>query len=81
MCNRCAIKLFSFFRCIVGKGAKEWKWASLESSLLECKLITLVKTHFASKVVIFQQCLAYRSTIVMCYGHQIEALANRIPST
>lgn len=29
----------------------------------------------------FQQCLMYRQAIVMCYNHQIEALANMIPST
>jgi len=66
--------------CIVGKGAKEWKWACLESGLPECKLVTLVKTHFASKVAMFHQCLACRAIIIMCYGHQIEALANKIPS-
>jgi hypothetical protein len=61
--------------CIVSKGAKEWKWACLEFGLLECKLTTLVKMQFASKVTMFQQCLAYRSAIIMCYGHQIKVLA------
>ncbi len=65
--------------CIVGKGVKEWKWACLESGLLECKLATSVKMHFASKVFVFQQCSAYRFPIIMCYGHQIKALVNMIP--
>jgi hypothetical protein len=65
--------------CIVGKGAKEWKWACLEFGLLKCKLATLVKMHFASKVSVFQQCLAYRSPIIMCYGRQIKDLVNMIP--
>jgi hypothetical protein len=39
-----------------------------------------MKMHFASKVV-FQQCLAYRVAIIMCYSHQIKALANKILST
>jgi hypothetical protein len=77
MCNK--IDLLSL--CIVGKGAKEWKHACLESSLPKCKLATLMKMRFASKVVMFQQCLAYKVAIIMCYGHQIKALANKIPST
>jgi hypothetical protein len=27
----------------------------------------------------FQQCLVYGAIIMMCYRHQIKALANRIP--
>ncbi len=37
--------------------------------------------HFASKVVMFQQCLAYRPPIIMCYGCQIQILGNMILST
>ncbi len=77
MCNK--IDLLSL--CIVSKGANEWKWACLESGLPECKLTTPMKMHFASKVAIFQQCLAYKVAIIMCYGHQIKALTNKIPST
>lgn len=29
----------------------------------------------------FQQCLAYQETIILCYGCHVEALDNRIPST
>jgi hypothetical protein len=58
---------------------KEWKRACLESSLPECKLATLVNTHFASKVVMFHQCLTCRVAIIMCYGRQIKALANKFP--
>lgn len=54
----------------------------ISSSLHEHKLATLVKTHFASKVVMFEQCLTRLSScIIMCYNCQIEVLANRIPST
>jgi len=48
--------------------------------LHEHKLTTLVKTHFASKVVMFEQCLTYQVAIIMCYNYEIEVLANRIPS-
>jgi hypothetical protein len=68
------------FHC-VGKGAKEWKLACLEFGLPKCKLTTSMKMHFASKVAMFQQCLAYMVAIIMCYGHQIKALTNMIPST
>ncbi len=51
------------------------------SSLHEQKLITLVKTHFAFKVLMFEQCLTYQVAIIMCYNCQIEVLANRILST
>lgn len=50
-------------------------------SLHEHKLTTLVKTHFASKVVMFEQCLTYQVAIIMCYNCEIEVLANRIPLT
>lgn len=38
-----------------------------------------MKIHFASKVRMFQQCLIYQKSIVMCYNCQIKALANKIP--
>jgi hypothetical protein len=53
----------------------------ISSSLHEHKLAILVKTHFASKFVMFEQCLTYQVAIIMCYNCQIEVLANRIPST
>ncbi len=77
MCNKID---FLLSLCIVGKGAKEWKRTYLKFGLLECKLPTPMKMHFVSKVIVFQQCLAYRSTIIMCYSRQIEALASMIPS-
>jgi hypothetical protein len=64
--------------CIVGKGAKERKQACLESGLPKCNLATLVRMRFTSKVVMFQQCLTYKTAIIMCYGCQIKALANII---
>jgi hypothetical protein len=76
MCNK--IDLLSL--CIVGKGVKKWKRTCFEYGLPKCKLTTLVKTHIASKVAMFQQCLAYRAAIIMCYGCQIKAIANKITS-
>lgn len=69
----------SFSLCIVGKGAKQWKWIHVYSSLLECKLITLVKTCFTSKVTMFQQCLAYWVAIAIYFSCWIKALINKIP--
>ncbi len=53
----------------------------VSSSLHEHKLEILVKTHFASKVVMFEQCLTYQVAIIMCYNCQIKVLVNKIPST
>jgi len=72
-------KIDFFSLCIIGKGAKEWKEACLEFGLFKHKLASLVKTCFASKVVMFQQCLAYKVIIIMCYGRHIKVLVNKIP--
>jgi hypothetical protein len=37
--------------------------------LLLRKLKTLVKTKFASKVVLFQETLEYTHAITICYSH------------
>ncbi len=34
------------------------------------KLKTIVKTHFASKVVLFQETIEFKHVIVFCYGSQ-----------
>lgn len=39
----------------------------MDFGLLERKLVTLVKTLFASNVVMIEQCLAYLTAIIMCY--------------
>ncbi len=70
-----------FSLCIVGKGAKEWKQTCQEYGLHEHKLATLMNMHFASKVMTLQQFLAHQNAIVMCYCHEIEALAYKIPWT
>jgi hypothetical protein len=49
----------SFSLCIIDKGAKKWRGTFDDSSLFECKLTILMKTCFASKVVMFEECLAY----------------------
>jgi hypothetical protein len=61
------------------------KWPKKSSTLRILILtlltfITLMKTQFASKVVTFEQCLAYRAIIIMCYSCQTKALTNWIPS-
>jgi hypothetical protein len=40
-----------------------------------------MKMHFSSKVLMLQQCLVYRATIVLHYFQQTKALANKIPPT
>jgi len=57
------------FPLIVGKGVKEWICACLDFSLFEHKLATLVKTQFVGKVTMFEQCVVYRTAIIMCYSH------------
>jgi hypothetical protein len=73
-------KIDPFFSlCIVGKGANEWKWTCQEYGLHEHKLEILMKMHFTSKVTTLQQFLAHQTAIIMCYSHEIEALAYKIP--
>jgi hypothetical protein len=50
------------------KGWSEWKRACLDVGLCHPKLKTLVKTRFASKVILFQETLEYRDAINLCYG-------------
>ncbi len=47
--------------------------------LTRMKIVKIVKIHFASKVSMFQQCLIYQKSIVMCYNCQTKAWANKIP--
>jgi len=44
------------------------------------KLKTLVKTHFTSKVILFQETLKYVNVINICYTKQSSALQARVPS-
>jgi hypothetical protein len=41
-----------------------------EASLPPRKLKTLVKTKFASKVILFQETLEYPRATTICYNHQ-----------
>jgi len=47
---------------------KEWIRACLDFCLFEHKLATLVKTQFVGKVTMFEQCVVYRTAIIMCYS-------------
>ncbi len=44
----------AFSLCIIDKGAKKWRRTFDDSSLFDCKLTMLIKTCFASKVVMFE---------------------------
>jgi hypothetical protein len=50
---------FPFLLWIVGKGAKQWRHAYLDFGLPKHKSATPVKTQFASKVTMFEQCITY----------------------
>ncbi len=52
------------------KGHNEWKWACIDARFNHQKQKTLVKTRFASKVILFQETLEYRNAINLCYGKQ-----------
>jgi len=40
----------------------------MDSGLQPWKLKTLVKTRFASKVIMFEETLEFKATILLCYG-------------
>ena len=62
-----------------GKGRQEWAKACMDSSFRPQKLNTPVKTRFASKVLMFQQALQFRSAMSLCYNRQSVTLQNRVP--
>jgi hypothetical protein len=51
-----------------GEGRQEWEKACVESGLWPCKLQTLMKTRFASKVIMFEEALEFLKIIILCYG-------------
>ena len=61
------------------KGGREWKEACIDAQLRPRKLKTLVKTRFASCVILFQETLEYRNAINMCYGREAAHLQVRVP--
>jgi hypothetical protein len=49
-------------------GRQEWEKACVENRLLLRKLKALVKTRFGSKIIMFEECLEFKKTILLCYG-------------
>jgi len=47
-----------------GKGKQEWEKAYVESGLLLHKLKSPIKTRFASKIIMFEECIEFEKTII-----------------
>jgi hypothetical protein len=61
-------------------GRQEWEKACIESGLLLCKLKTLVKTRFVSKIIMFESCFEFKKAILLCYGkHKIMTSQQWVP--
>ena len=63
-----------------GKERHEWDKACIDVGLPTRKLKTLVKTRFASKVVLLQETQEYADAITICYRRQSLKLQARVPS-
>jgi len=50
------------------KGREEWEQPRFENGMQHQKLKTLVKTKFASKVVMFKETLEFKNATFFCYG-------------
>jgi hypothetical protein len=62
------------------EGRQEWEKACIECGLPPQKLKTLVKTKFASKVIMFKETLEFKQTIIIyCERQKIIALQQRVP--
>jgi hypothetical protein len=53
-----------------GKGRQKWEKACVKSGLWLHKFQTLMNTRFASKVIMFEEALKFKKTIIFCYGQQ-----------
>jgi hypothetical protein len=53
-----------------GKGRQEWEKACVESGLLPHKLKTPIKTRFASNIIMFEECIEVKKTIIICYDRK-----------
>ena len=58
----------------------EWEKACIEAGLPSRRLRTLMKTSFASKVLLFQETLEYALAINICYQRQTILLQARVSS-
>jgi hypothetical protein len=54
----------------LGKGRQKWEKACVESGLWPRKLQTPMKMRFANKVIMFEEALEFKKTIILCYGRQ-----------
>jgi len=62
------------------KGRQEWEKACIQCGMPPRKLKTVIKTKFASKVIMFEKTLEFKKTIITCYGRQNTiTLQQRIP--
>jgi len=52
----------------IGKGRHKWEKSCIECEMPLGKLKTPVKTKFASKVIMFEETLEFKETIITCYG-------------
>jgi hypothetical protein len=52
------------------EGLVEWEKVCVESGLPPQKLKKPIKTRFASKVIMFEECFKFKKTIFVCYGKQ-----------
>jgi hypothetical protein len=50
------------------KRRQEWEKICVESGLLPHKLKTLIKTRFARTIIMFEKCIEFEKTIIICYG-------------
>ncbi len=53
-----------------GKGGKGGKKNYIESGMWHWKLKTLVKIRFVNKVIMVEETLEFKQTILLCYGRQ-----------
>jgi hypothetical protein len=51
-----------------GKGWQKWQKACSNVGVLSCKLKTLVKIKFISKIIIFQETLEFKHVVAFYYG-------------
>jgi hypothetical protein len=64
-----------------GKGQQKWHKVGELIRVPPWKLKTPMKTHFASRVVLFQDTFEFKNVIVFCYGRQqLLALKGCVPS-
>jgi hypothetical protein len=51
----------------------------MDSGLWPHKLKTPIKTRFASKVIMFEETLKFKATILLCYGKQKTLVYSNVP--